>query len=98
MEFIPMNAEQVLDNVRDISDRFATDRNARQRRRELAPADFDQLRDAGFLLTGVPVEHGGIWESSSRSVRPICEILRVLAHGDSSVALVSSMHPAVLYS
>lgn len=93
-----MNAEHILDNVRELSDRFATERNARQRRRELFKADFDQIRDAGFLLTAVPVEHGGIWESPARSVRPICEILRVLAHGDSSVALVSSMHPAVIYT
>src|SRR5688500_15261311 len=93
-----MNAEHIVDNVREISDRFATERNARQRRRELVGADFDQLRDAGFLLTAVPVEQGGIWESPARSVRPICEILRLLAHGDSSVALVSSMHPAVIYS
>jgi alkylation response protein AidB-like acyl-CoA dehydrogenase len=30
------------------------------------------------------------------SARPICEMLRTLAHGDSSVALVCAMHPAVL--
>jgi len=30
------------------------------------------------------------------SARPICETLRTLAHGDSSVALVCAMHPAVL--
>jgi alkylation response protein AidB-like acyl-CoA dehydrogenase len=59
-------------------------------------ADFARLRDAGFLLTGVPVDHGGIWQSVSRSTRPICEMLRTLAHGDSSVALVCAMHPAVL--
>ena len=93
-----MNAEQILENVREISDQFATERNARQKKRELVKADFDRLRDAGFLLTAVPTEHGGIWESPARSVRPISEILRVLAHGDSSVALVSSMHPAVIYS
>ena len=60
------------------------------------PADFDALKDAGFLLTGVPVGEGGIWEDLRRSARPICEMLRILAHGDASVALVSSMHPSVL--
>ena len=30
------------------------------------------------------------------SARPICEMLRTLAHGDSSVALVCAMHPVVL--
>ena len=93
-----MSAEHILASVQELSDRFATERNARQRRRELVAADFDRLREAGFLLTAVPVEHGGTWESAARSVRPICEILRVLAHGDSSVALVSSMHPAVIYA
>jgi hypothetical protein len=28
--------------------------------------------------------------------RPLCELLRTLAHGDSSVALVCAMHPTVL--
>jgi alkylation response protein AidB-like acyl-CoA dehydrogenase len=48
------------------------------------------------LLTGVSTELGGIFESVSRSTRTVAEILRALAHGDSSVALVASMHPAVL--
>ena len=94
----PVAAQTILDNIREISTKFAEERNERQRRRELVQADFDQLRDAGFLLTGVPVEHGGIWESAQRSSRTVCEMLRVLAHGDSSVALVASMHPAVLCS
>ena len=91
-----MNSTQVLEQVGELSTAFARDRRARQLRRELAPADFDQLRDAGFLLTGVPAELGGIWESPDRSTRPVCDILRSLAHGDPSVALVSAMHPAVL--
>lgn len=93
-----MSAEQLLNDVRELSARFAADRTARQRRRELVKADFDQLQEAGLLLMAVPQEHGGLWESSARSIRPICETLRVLAQGDSSVALVSAMHPAVLYS
>jgi len=91
-----MNAQTVLENVREVSARFAQDRKARQVRRHLDAADFAQLKDAGFLLTGVAVAHGGLWSSVRESSRPICEILRTLAHGDASVALVSSMHPAVL--
>lgn len=91
-----MNPHTVLDNVRDIASQFAGARKERQLRRHLEPADFDQLREAGFLLTGVPVAQGGLWASVQESTRPVCEILRVLARGDSSVALVSSMHPAVL--
>ncbi|HVB15473.1 MAG TPA: acyl-CoA dehydrogenase family protein, partial [Stellaceae bacterium] len=86
----------VSEKIRAISGEFAADRRERQRRRELAPADFARLREAGFPLTGVPVDQGGVWESLSRSARPICDMLRVLAHGDSSVALVCAMHPSVL--
>lgn len=88
--------QTILGNLKEVSDRFAQERSERQRRRELVKADFDQLREAGFLLTGVPIDQDGIWEDGSRSTRPICEILRTLARGDSSVALVASMHPAVI--
>jgi len=91
-----MDAAAVYENIRAISGDFAAERRERQGRRELVAVDFARLRDAGFLLTGVPVDHGGIWESVGASARPICETLRTLAHGDSSVALVCAMHPAVL--
>jgi alkylation response protein AidB-like acyl-CoA dehydrogenase len=91
-----MDANAILKNVGNISSRFAAERKERQQRRVLVPGDFVALRDAGFLLTGVPVEEGGIWQDVRRSARPVCEILRVLAHGDPSVALVCSMHPSVL--
>src|SRR6516165_12653838 len=91
-----MDADTVHENLRAISADFAAERRERQQRRDLVAADFARLRDAGFLLTGVPVDHGGIWESVGASARPICEMLRTLAHGDSSVALVCAMHPAVL--
>ncbi len=91
-----MDATTVLERVKAIAETFAADRQTRQQRRFLAPADFDALREAGFLMTGVPAESGGLWRDAATSTRPVCEILRALAHGDSSVALVSSMHPAVL--
>ena len=91
-----MDSQTVLENVHELSEQFAQERRERQLRRELGSADFEALRETGFLLTGVPIEQGGLWESAARSTRPICELLRTLAHGDSSVALVSSMHPAVL--
>lgn len=84
------------EKVRTIATQFAQDRIERQQRRELVTADFDQLQEAGLHLTGVLAEHGGLWESVARSTRPICELFRILAHGDSSVALVTTMHPAVL--
>jgi alkylation response protein AidB-like acyl-CoA dehydrogenase len=91
-----VDATKILNRVRAIAETFAADRPARQQRRSLEPADFDALREAGFLLTGVPVELGGIWMHVPGSTRQVCEILRTLAHGDPSVALVCSMHPAVL--
>lgn len=91
-----MEAAKVQANLREIAEQFAKERGSRQLRRELVRADFDQIKAAGFLLTGVPIEQGGLWESTARSTRPICEMLRTLAQGDSSVALVCSMHPAVL--
>jgi alkylation response protein AidB-like acyl-CoA dehydrogenase len=90
-----MDAETVQRNVSEISQRFAADRRARQMRRNLDKADFDALAAAGYLLTGVPASMGGLWTDLQSSTRPICEILRSLAQGDPSVALVSAMHPAV---
>ena len=91
-----MDAGTIHENLETISAEFAAERRERQQRCELAAADFARLRDAGFVLTGVPVDHGGIWQSVGASARPICEMLRTLAQGDSSVALVCAMHPAVL--
>ena len=96
MEVAAIDRNAVIEKVRELSNQFARERSERQLRRHLVSSDFDRLKEAGFLLTGVPVEQGGMWESASRSTRPICELLRTLAHGDSSVALVCSMHPAVL--
>jgi alkylation response protein AidB-like acyl-CoA dehydrogenase len=91
-----VKAQTVHENVRNVGEAFAADRKERQRRRHLDKADFDRLADAGFLLTGVPEARGGLWRSVNESTRPLCEVLRTLAQGDPSVALVSSMHPAVL--
>ena len=91
-----MDTDAILAGLQDISEAFAKERVARQRRSELAASDFERLRRAGFLLSGVPVQYGGVWDSVERSTRPVCEMLRTLARGDSSVALVCSMHPAVL--
>lgn len=91
-----MDAQTLLANVREIADSFTAQRAERQQRRNLDLNDFHQLREAGFLLTGVPAAEGGLWQSARQSTRGICEVLRTIARGDSSVALVSSMHPAVL--
>ena len=90
------HVEEVVENIRELSARFAQERPERQRRRELAAADFDALMDAGFHLTGAPPDMGGLNSGVTEFTRPLCEMLRILAHGDPSVALVASMHPAVI--
>ena len=91
-----MDIQSIHDHVTKLATRFAGERAERQQRRALASEDFGALSEAGFPLTGVPVEQGGVWAGLSRSARPICDALRVLAHGDPAVALVSAMHPSVL--
>ena len=90
-----MNAQTVLDNIQQVAEGFATQRSERQTRRHLDRADFDALAAAGYPLVSVPVAQGGLWVDLATSTRTICELLRTLAKGDPSVALVSAMHPAV---
>ena len=82
--------------VEAIAGEWRSARSERQARRHLDPADFARLIDAGFLFVAVPEEGGGLWRSVAETTRPICEVLRTLAAADPSVALVASMHPAVL--
>ena len=86
----------VGEGVSEIAAAWKADRSARQARRHLEQADFDALRDTGFLQLVVPEAMGGTWRSVPESTRGIATILRALAGADSSVALVSSMHPAVI--
>lgn len=90
------DAARIAEDVARVAASFRADRKDRQLRRELHAEDFGALAQAGFLLTAVPVDRGGLWEDVTRSTRPIAGILRTLARGDPSVALVSSMHPAVI--
>ncbi|TAH24808.1 MAG: hypothetical protein EAZ07_08825 [Cytophagales bacterium] len=91
-----INSEILLQNIQVLSDEFAKDRVKRQLRRNLHEEDFEKIRATGFLLLTVPKEMGGIYDGLKKTIRPICTALKILAHGDSSVALVSSMQSAVL--
>ena len=82
--------------VEAIAGEWRAKRAERQARRHLDAADFARLNDAGFLHVAVPEEGGGLWRSVAETTRPICDVLRPLAAADPSVALVASMHPAVL--
>lgn len=87
---------EVLGAAAKLSAEWKQQRLERQGRRALDAADFGALEAIGFLRSVVPVDHGGLWEDLPRSARLTAEILRVLARGDASVALVSAMHPAVV--
>jgi alkylation response protein AidB-like acyl-CoA dehydrogenase len=91
-----MQFSEVQAAVERVAAGFAAERPSRQTRRNLERADFDALAAAGFLLTGVPAEFGGLWTDLAGSTRGISELLRTIARGDPSVALVAAMHPAVL--
>ena len=82
--------------VADIARDFAAQRAERLGRRSLEPDDFARLERAGFLLTGVPAQQGGLWRGLPESIRDYTELVRLLAEGDACVALVAAMHPSVL--
>lgn len=89
--------DDILVAATEVARDWAAERHERQRRRALDPADFARLAEIGFLHLGAPAEHGGAFESAEASTGAIARILRMLAAGDASVALVASMHPAVAY-
>lgn len=92
----PVTPETVRAAAEALAAEWTAARRERQRRRELDPADFRRLRETGFPLLGVPRERGGLWAGAPRTARLAADLLRTLARGDSSVALVAAMHPAVL--
>jgi alkylation response protein AidB-like acyl-CoA dehydrogenase len=87
---------EVQAEVGKVAARWREDRSARQSRRHLEQADFDELRSTGLLTLCAPVDDGGLWQSPAASIRDLCAAYRTLASADPSVALVSSMHPAVV--
>ena len=90
-----VSTQEVIQALQGVAEDFATEIVPRQKRRELDPADFEKVAEAGFLLTGVPVESGGLWSGVATSSRDYAQMVRLLAHGDPCVALVAAMHPAV---
>jgi alkylation response protein AidB-like acyl-CoA dehydrogenase len=93
---IDVDTDGILAEVDAIASAWRSDRGARQARRHLERSDFEMLRAAGLLRVAVPVESGGTWRSAPDSIRDVCEAYRCLARADSSVALVSVMHPSVI--
>ena len=93
---MPKPVADITAAVEETTAHWREDRRARQLRRQLDPAEFDLLRQADLLRLIAPADVGGLWEGPATSARPLCEIYRRLAGADASVALVSSMHPAVI--
>ncbi len=90
-EFASVSAE-----IAELSRGWGQDRMERQARHHLEQADFEALVRTGFLELAVPRDAGGCWDGLRACARPMAEILRTMAHGDPSVALVASMHPTVI--
>lgn len=82
--------------IANLADQFATAGIARGERQHLDRADFSALAEAGFLRTALPESRGGFWRGLSSSIRPYATLLRRLARGDPTVALVAAMHPIVV--
>src|SRR5262245_2804798 len=83
-------------NTQAIAERWSLELPTRLHRRALDHADFETLKDAGLMLTGVPEDMGGVWHNAQESTRPTGAMFRTLARVDPSVALVGTMHPTVL--
>jgi len=91
-----VQTDQVIANLKQVAAGFSKQRMQRLQRRHLERADFDLLAAAGFLGTGLSEADGGLWQGVRQSTRPYAEMIRSIAMGDPSVALVASMHPSVL--
>src|SRR5215212_1965105 len=87
---------ELTGEIDELAGEWRADRPARQARRGLDAGDFARLAGIGFLDVAVPEDRGGLWRSVAETTRPICAVLRTLAAADPSVALVASMHPAVI--
>ncbi len=88
--------DATIESLSDLASAWRDQRADRLGRTSLDPADFDAIADTGYLRSMVPAADGGMWIDAARSIRPISTMLRTLGAVDPSVALVSSMHPAVL--
>lgn len=86
----------VLGSLDQLADRWQSERDERLQRRHLERTDFDAVASTGFLRLIVPETHGGLWRSLAETGPVLVDAVQRLARGDHSVALVASMHPAVM--
>ena len=90
------SADKILANIDALAANWRSERNDRFGRRHLERSDFEALAETGFLRLVVPESHGGRWRSVAETGPIIVDAVQRVASGDQSVALVASMHPAVL--
>ena len=86
----------VVGNVDLLIPTWRDQRADRQARRHLERADFDQLRDAGLLALIAPSTAAGCGSRCRLGADDCVTSTAGSGAVDSSVALVSSMHPAVI--
>ncbi|HCG91053.1 MAG TPA: hypothetical protein DEZ08_04365 [Dehalococcoidia bacterium] len=91
-----MDIATVTKNAKQIATEWKAQVFERQQRTELQESDYNQLMSINVPLLGVPKEFGGLWTNLQSSGSSICKIIRILASGDPSVALSSTMHQGVL--
>ena len=91
-----MDINTVTKNARLVASEWTSQVSERQQRTELQEDDYNQLKSINVPLLGVPQEFGGLWENLQSTGSSICKILRILASGDPSVALSSTMHQGCL--
>lgn len=91
-----MDFQTLEANIDELVSAWMPQRATRMARLALDQNDFAAMADAGMTLVGIPVEFGGLWDTSQRPTLKTAALLRKLATVDPSLALVSAMHPTVL--
>ena len=85
-----MDINAVKTNAKLVAEEWKEQVTERQQRTELQEDDYNQLKSINIPLLGVPQEFGGLWQDLQSTGSSVCEILRILASGDPSVALSST--------
>jgi alkylation response protein AidB-like acyl-CoA dehydrogenase len=88
------SAGEVLTAARRIADDLRPGASGTDRAGSVPPAILDAVRAAGLLTINVPAAHGGAGASN----RTVIEVLRTLATGDPSVALLVFVHYTIIYA
>lgn len=88
------SAGEVLAAARRIADELRPGASATDRAGTVPPAVLDAVREAGLFTINVPAAEGG----GGHSNKTVIEVLRTLATGDPSVALLVFVHYTIIYA